>query len=200
MEPFSDYYEALQVSPNADFETLERVYRLLAKRYHPDNQTTGNDGKFRTVMDAYNTLSDPEKRASYDASYQNNRRVKFKLFEEASDEHLASFDKATHLGVLSLLYTARRHDALNPGMGEYELGRMLNCPEKHMDFHLWYLKSKGWVERTDSGQFAITVDGVDAVIAEGAPVEESRLLPATGESQADAAEEQASGTGEPSSS
>lgn len=200
METFSDYYETLQVSPNADFETLERVYRLLAKRYHPDNQKTGDDGKFRTIMDAYNTLSDPERRAAYDASYQNNRKVKFRLFEEAADDNLASFDKATHLGVLSLLYTARRHDALNPGMGEYELGRMLNCPEKHMDFHLWYLKSKGWIERTDSGQFAITVDGVDAVIAEGAPAKESRLLPASGESQAAEGNAQPSGTEAPSSS
>ena len=38
---FIDYYEDLQVSPNADQETIERVYRLLAKRYHPDNHLTG---------------------------------------------------------------------------------------------------------------------------------------------------------------
>ena len=39
MSPKSDgdYYEVLQVSRNADFETIERVFRLLAKRYHPDN-------------------------------------------------------------------------------------------------------------------------------------------------------------------
>ena len=39
------YYEDLQVSSNADIETIERVYRLLAKRYHPDNNGTGNAEK-----------------------------------------------------------------------------------------------------------------------------------------------------------
>ncbi|MCK5350483.1 MAG: DnaJ domain-containing protein, partial [Desulfobacula sp.] len=43
---FDDYYEDLQISPNADLETIERIYRLLAKRYHPDNKRTGNIDKF----------------------------------------------------------------------------------------------------------------------------------------------------------
>jgi curved DNA-binding protein CbpA len=37
---FTDYYENLQISPNADMEMIERVFRLLAKRYHPDNTQT----------------------------------------------------------------------------------------------------------------------------------------------------------------
>jgi len=41
-ESFNDYYEALQLSPNADSETIERVFWMLAKRYHPDNDQTGN--------------------------------------------------------------------------------------------------------------------------------------------------------------
>jgi curved DNA-binding protein CbpA len=45
-ESFNDYYEALQLSPNADLETIERVFRMLAKRYHPDNDQTGNVDKF----------------------------------------------------------------------------------------------------------------------------------------------------------
>jgi curved DNA-binding protein len=40
--PFMDYYEILQVSPNADQTTIERVYRLLAKKYHPDNAEEGD--------------------------------------------------------------------------------------------------------------------------------------------------------------
>jgi len=74
------------------------------------------------------------------------------------------------------------------------------------------LKEKGAHGSTDLGAFVKGLDkpravwmmvpagAVDAVIAEGAPVEESRLLPATGESEAAAAEAEASGTGEPSSS
>jgi hypothetical protein len=42
-----DFYEVLQISPNADPEMIHRVYRLLAQRFHPDNQSTGDADKFR---------------------------------------------------------------------------------------------------------------------------------------------------------
>jgi hypothetical protein len=45
-----------------------------------------------------------------------------------------------------------------------ELERLLGCPEKHMEFHIWYLKEKGCIERTDTGGFAITAEGVDSAI------------------------------------
>src|SRR5580704_4322247 len=58
-----DYYEIMQLSPNADTETIHRVYRLLAQRYHPDNAGTGNSELFVQLTDAFQTLSDPERRA-----------------------------------------------------------------------------------------------------------------------------------------
>ena len=50
---FFDHYEILQISPNADTETIERVYRLFAKRYHPDNSISGNPEKFNIITEAY---------------------------------------------------------------------------------------------------------------------------------------------------
>src|ERR1035438_7121577 len=49
---FVDYYEALQISPNADQETVHRVYRVQAQRFHPDNQETGHAPTFRLIADA----------------------------------------------------------------------------------------------------------------------------------------------------
>jgi|SRR5271165_853346 len=69
-----DCYEALQLSPNAEAETISRVYRLLASRYHPDNSETGNSEKFLQLSDAYQILSDPEKRARYDLRQRSARR------------------------------------------------------------------------------------------------------------------------------
>ena len=69
-----DYYELLQVSPTADIETIHRVYRLLAQRFHPDNQQTGNAGRFRQVSEAYNVLSNPEERARYDIVHAEQKR------------------------------------------------------------------------------------------------------------------------------
>ncbi|MEJ5370304.1 MAG: J domain-containing protein, partial [Bryobacteraceae bacterium] len=64
---FVDYYELLQISPNAEPETITRVYRILAARFHPDNPHTGDAEKFQLLRKAYQVLSDPQRRAEYDA-------------------------------------------------------------------------------------------------------------------------------------
>jgi hypothetical protein len=46
------------------------------------------------------------------------------------------------------------------------LERLVDCPEEHMKFHIWYLKSNGWIERLDNGQYAITASGVDRATRE----------------------------------
>ncbi|MGI9042989.1 MAG: DnaJ domain-containing protein, partial [Gemmatimonadaceae bacterium] len=48
----ADYYEILQVSPRADRETVERVFRHLANRYHPDNKDSGNTEMFTQLTEA----------------------------------------------------------------------------------------------------------------------------------------------------
>ena len=50
--PVQDYYEFLQISPNADAETIHRVYRFLAARLHPDNSETGHEENFRLLKGA----------------------------------------------------------------------------------------------------------------------------------------------------
>jgi curved DNA-binding protein len=175
-EPFLDYYEILQLSPNADSETIERVFRILAKRYHPDNRATGNAEKFNVLTKAYRVLSDPKKRAAYDVKYEKQRALKWELFAEASASEGTEGDEKIQQGILSLLYLSRRRDASNPGMGIMELERILGCPEKHMEFHIWYLKEKRWIDRTDSGGFAITADGVDAAREQDILLRKDRLL------------------------
>jgi len=177
IKAFTDCYENLQISPNADMEMIERVFRLLAKRYHPDNKQTGNAEKFNTLNDAYRMLSDPEKRAAYDVKYDQHRAASWKIFEEAS--HSDGFDEDNRIrqGVLSLLYTARRRDASNPGMGIMELEKYLSCPQEHMEFHVWYLKEKNWIRRTESGEWSITADGVDKAVESDRFLRKDRMLP-----------------------
>jgi hypothetical protein len=50
-----------------------------------------------------------------------------------------------------------------------------------LEFHIWYLREKGWIQRVENGGFAITVSGVDAVIENDLPLKKERLLPAADE-------------------
>ncbi len=75
-----DYYEVLQVSPHADQDTIERVFRHLAKRLHPDNTESGSAERFAQLMDAFRVLSDPEQRARYDVRYEQVRAAQWRVF------------------------------------------------------------------------------------------------------------------------
>ena len=161
---FRDYYETLQLSPNADEETISRVFRILVKRYHPDNADTGNTKKFNEVMEAYRVLSDPEKRAAYDVKYDQNRATVLKLFDEASATDSFESDRRVCEGILSLLYVSRRRDPDRGGVGVIQMERLLGCPSQHLEFPLWYLRQKTWIERLENGLIAITAAGVDKVI------------------------------------
>ena len=62
-----DYYEVLGVPKDADDATIKRAFKRLAIKYHPDrNHEEGAEKKFQEINEAYQVLSDPQKRASYD--------------------------------------------------------------------------------------------------------------------------------------
>ena len=64
---FKDYYSVLGVAKNASQEEIQRAYRKLARKYHPDiNKTSGAEDTFKDIGEAYEVLKDPEKRAKYD--------------------------------------------------------------------------------------------------------------------------------------
>ena len=162
-EPFVDYYELLQVSSNADEDTIHRVYRHLAKKCHPDAPGQGDAKRFNLLVEALRTLTNPETRAAYDAKYQQHWNRTWKIMAEATDGNGFMDDAAVREQLLSLLYVQRRRNMRQPGIGEMELARLIGIPHEHLEFHLWYLKENGWIQRLDTGLHAITAQGVDEV-------------------------------------
>ncbi len=158
----ADYYETLQISPNADPDTVQRVYRLLAQRYHPDNPESGDEDRFREVHDAYAVLSDPARRAGYDAGYDALKRERWRFAAagpaEASDFALEQHVRAV---VLEILYARRRLESHKPGLSLLDLSNLTGRPREHLEFTTWYLVQRRFLMRDDHSNLAITAEGVD---------------------------------------
>jgi curved DNA-binding protein CbpA len=175
---FIDYYDVLQVSQNAATDTIQRIFRHLAKRYHPDLPTGGNPEQFRQILNAYNVLTNPEKRTAYDLRYQDYWDRKYQILRQATDGSSPLNNTEIRERLLSLLYVQRRTDPRNPGLGDMVLARMMRMPIEFMEFDLWYLRKKGLVEMLETGQMAISVDGVDYAEKRNMRVTDDRLLEA----------------------
>ena len=157
---FVDCYEILQLSPNADLDTIHRIYRLLAQRFHPDNLESGDSEMFRLLTDAYRALANPESRAAYDVEHRHRRRLQWKIFDQSNSAQGVEAERRKRQGVLSLLYRKRVNEPADPHMALREFEDMLAVPREHLDFTLWFLKEEQCVTRTDNARFAITVKGV----------------------------------------
>ena len=161
--PSLDYYEILQISPNADLDTIHRVYRLLAQRFHPDNQATGDSERFRELTEAYQVIGDPERRAQYDVHRPERQQERSRLISEAlRAQNDVESEQLLRLTLLELLYARRRTDPRTPGVYYGDLESLLGRPREHLEFALWYLAQRR-VHRSfsDGSQIAITAEGVD---------------------------------------
>ncbi len=76
-EYFDDWYEILEVEPDASEKEIKKAYREIAKKYHPDrnNGDKESEEKFKKAAEAYENLSNPEKRKAFDEK-RNNRKQK----------------------------------------------------------------------------------------------------------------------------
>ncbi len=161
-EKSQDYYEVLQVSDSAELETIHRVYRLLAQRFHPDNGETGNPARFRLISEAYSVLSNPEERARYDILHQQQKQDRWKLVSTGGDaDNDFEMEQRVRLTVLEVLYTKRRMEPREPAVYTLDLEGMIGRPREHLEFTVWFLGQKKFVTRDDNSRLVITADGVE---------------------------------------
>jgi len=160
-EDQTDLYDTLQISATAEPETIHRVYRLLAQRYHPDNAETGNDARFRALTDAYHTLSDPERRAAYDIVRAGKMRHRTQIVSAVESENDYEVERLLRLTILEVLYSKRRLEPEKPGVSPLELEQMIGRPREHLEFSTWYLVQRKFVGRSDNSSLVITADGVE---------------------------------------
>ncbi len=166
---FIDYYAVLGVDPACDAATLEKAYKTLARVFHPDHAATADIARFHAVAEAYAALKDPDERANFDewrkAMLGEDRTTANVADGPGIDELAALHDADIHKKILLRLYNQRRERADDPGIIGYYIQKMLDCTDRNFEFHVWYLKSKGLIESLEDSSLAITIAGVDHVIA-----------------------------------
>ena len=163
-EEVPEYYELLQISPNAEAETVQRVYRLLAARYHPDNPNTGNMEMFIRLREAFEVLGNPERRAEYDEQLRVHQTKPLPIFELKDFVVGVESEGNRRLGILCLLYNRRRSQPDKPSLSLLELEALTALPREHLEFTIWYLKEKSFLRRDETtSDYTITSEGVDWV-------------------------------------
>jgi curved DNA-binding protein CbpA len=161
-----NYYELLQISPNAQASTIQRIYRYLAARYHPDNPETGDPERFLLLTRAYKTLSDPERRASYDAELRRNcNSGPDPEFTDVDFLDGVEGEMNRRLAVLAVLYRRCRANINEARLSLLQLEAQMGFPREYLDFTTWYLRSKKYITKEDNSDFSLTVLGVDFVEA-----------------------------------
>lgn len=159
----TNHYEFLQISPKAQAETIQRVYRFLAARYHPDNPETGDPEKFLLLNQAYDVLSKPESRARYDESLKKEPPQPSTVFESVDFLDGVEGEVNRRLAVLALLYRKCRSNVNSPQVSLLDLEAQMGFPREYLDFTIWYLRSKKLVKQEDNAELTLTCLGVDYV-------------------------------------
>jgi curved DNA-binding protein len=158
-----DHYEILRLSPMADGGTIERVYRMLMKRFHPDNEKTGDAEIFLRIAEAHRILSDPRQRERYDIERDMSKSVV--RFDLRSREFFAGLrgEQNRRLAALCLLYRKRAADHEYPGLSLLDLEGQSGFTREELGFAMWYLCEKGMAKVDDRTHYGITAAGVDFV-------------------------------------
>jgi len=88
-----DYYKILQVQPTASYEEIKKSYRKLALKYHPDKNPNNQEAesRFKELNEAYEVLSNPEKKEEYDTFGSVGQRAGFR-----EDDIMSRFARAAH--------------------------------------------------------------------------------------------------------
>ena len=156
-----DYYELLQVHPRANPDMINRAYRLLAQVYHPDNQSTGDEEKFRQLVAAYKILSDETARASYDLARNASLKSVWNVFKNSAPVTGLAGERRKRQGILAALFQKRAAEPHAPTMTIFELEDVLSVNREQVEFTMWYLRERTLVLRSDDNRFQITAPGVD---------------------------------------
>lgn len=178
-----NYYQLLQVNREAHPTIIRYAYRFLAAMYHPDNSESGDADKFRTITEAFRTLSDEGKRAAYDLSLppegagggggapgaapSSGPKVHSgigKGLPKIPKTGVSWNEIELRLAILQILLEARKQKPKSGGANPKIIMDVLGTDDMAgVEFAIWYLREKGFIEMGER-LFMISADGVDYIV------------------------------------
>lgn len=124
-----NYYDILQVNKNASSEIIEKAYKILAKKYHPDLQTEENkkhaEEVLKEINEAYEVLSDEQKRAQYDRELSNKENENIQVNDDLLYENKNLKEELQNLKT-SKYYSNINQNINNQHTQEYNKDKSLN--------------------------------------------------------------------------
>jgi DnaJ-class molecular chaperone len=122
------YYETLGVPPGASETEIKAAYRRLALRFHPDSGQPGDVERFREIQQAYETLSDPEKRRHYDGARSHTVPVSWTGgFEEPIPPFREIFARQPRVAPVDFDVVLSEREAARGGEAILEVARDVDC-------------------------------------------------------------------------
>jgi curved DNA-binding protein CbpA len=158
---FQDHYALLGIEPKADSDTIQLAYTRLAQKYNPGNSDTGNAEKFEALNIAFEVLSDPALRLSFDKIKGVNQEDGAPRFSGIEFFEALGRGSTLRFAVLCVLYDRRRNKSFTPSLSMRQIENMLDASHEELNFALWYLKQRGFAVADDKSNLQITVEGMD---------------------------------------
>jgi curved DNA-binding protein CbpA len=134
---------------------------MLAVRYQPDNNESGDPARFRLLQEAYETLSDPVRRARYDAELEQGQASPLSIFLGREFTDGIDAEAKIRVGVLCLLYSKRRANPDFAALSLLDMENLMAFPRERLLFAIWYLRAKRYILQDDRSSFIISAEGVD---------------------------------------
>lgn len=149
-----NYYQILEVDVNASFEVIEKAYKTLVKKYHPDLQENSlkNDSeeKLKLINEAYEVLSNEEKRKNYDLALQQEEMEKEKIANDLLEENKILKDELYRTkqnntySNITYSNTNSNYDNLTDQNLEYEEQLRKARQKAYNDAYIQDLKNRGY--------------------------------------------------------
>ena len=173
---YTDYYEVLGVPRDADQDSIRRAYRKLARTYHPDlNSDTDAEDRFKEIGEAYEVLSDPEKRERYDRLGADWRRQE----QEAPDADFEDFVTRQGFGSDDFAFSDDLFERLFGGRAGRGPGATPRGPLRGYDREA--LLELSLEDALEGGRRRLTLDGRDIDVNFPAGVRDGQLIRLAGQ-------------------